>query len=159
MYENKNTGAIKKPCCAFCKGTNHKSFKCNRYKATAVQGRLVMARKEKLCFKCLEKHMSHNCKQKCSHCSGGHHDTLCYAKERNNLQPYNYGPQYNQVPQTTGQVSLQTSSQTNYNNALHQPQSMNPAYSSHDQAQNYVPGFSNVSQGRGLPNSSSNIRG
>ena len=159
MPDKKYNGGNKKIGCAFCKVSNHKTVKCNKFKTSGVQGRLALARKEKLCFKCLEKHMSHNCKHRCLHCSGEHHETLCYAKERSTQQPNtgnNYGFQYNNSA-PPGQVSLHTNSQPLANNFAHEAQNLNFGYTPQEQGQSQTstPGFDYV---RGVSNSGANSR-
>ncbi|XP_076660469.1 uncharacterized protein LOC143363824 [Halictus rubicundus] len=68
--------------CAFCSRSNHKSRQCRDLARETIQKRWALVRKNKLCFKCLDRgHGSKQCKgANCDHCDKPHHSLLHKTK-------------------------------------------------------------------------------
>ena len=69
------------PACFYCGLENHSMVACYKFRRLRVPDRREFAKKEQLCFRCLEQgHMANSCtsNSKCQRCNTGDHNTLLH---------------------------------------------------------------------------------
>ena len=69
-----------KPKCAGCHRPGHHIRECRKFKSLGIETRNDIARRAKLCWRCLKNKHPCMCTSQCSHCSGGHNILLCRQK-------------------------------------------------------------------------------
>ena len=62
-----------KPKCAGCHRPGHHIRECNKFRSQGINTRNDIARRAKLCWRCLKNKHPCACTSQCSHSSGGHH--------------------------------------------------------------------------------------
>lgn len=72
--------------CAYCKGTNHSIYRCNKFNMMPVHARRTWVQNAGKCFKCLRGHFKSECNTtgRCKNCNSDSHNTLlCSNAQRN----------------------------------------------------------------------------
>ncbi|XP_063427126.1 uncharacterized protein LOC134710669 [Mytilus trossulus] len=120
LAKSKSVKNIETRPCVFCHEI-HAPTQCS--KITDTESRMIIVKRDKLCFNCLGNHKINECKSEntCRYCNRKHHTSLCNAHKSNAIKPGN-----EESDRNGGNTSTHTNFRANDNQSNNPLNPLNP---------------------------------